>query len=242
MTHEELRELIPAHALDALSPEEAREVEAHLRTCDECRADLTAFQEVSSDLARGIPMVDPPAGLRERILDAIQSEAIQSEVRPRAKVVAFPRIWTLALAAAAAVAIVLAGIAVSLNQRLATLNERLAAQEQVLVLLASPSTKTATLAGSVQAKVRFVYDPVRRQGALIVSDLGDPGSEFVYQLWLVAGQQPESAGVFRPVPGRPIIVPVAADFGRYQAVAISVERGPSGSPRPTTTPILAASI
>ena len=76
-----------------------------------------------------------------------------------------------------------------------------------------------------------------------MSDLRDPGSQFIYQVWLVAGQQPQSAGVFRPVAGRTIIVPVAADFARYRAVAISVERGPSGSSGgPTTQPILVGTI
>lgn len=226
MTHDELRELIAAYTLDALTPGEVREVEAHLPMCEECRHDLRLMREVAGDLAAGVRMVQPSAVLRARILDAI----------------AFPRrarVWTLGVAA---LAVVLAGVSLSLNQRLTALTERLAAHEQVLALLASPSAKTAALSGSVQANVRFVYDPARRQGALVVSDLRDPGAEFVYQLWLVAGQEPQSAGVFRPVPGRPIIVPVAADFSRYQVVAISVERGPQGAPRPTSTPVLAASI
>jgi hypothetical protein len=138
--------------------------------------------------------------------------------------------------------ILLAGIGIALNQRLTALQERLTTQEQVLVLLASPSAKAVSLTGSVPANVRFVYDPDRKQGALVVTDLRDPGAAFVYQLWLVAGQQPESAGVFRPAPGRAIIVPVAADFIRYQVVAISVERAPLGARRPTTTPILAGAI
>ncbi len=239
MTHDELRESLAAYALNAASPEDAREVEAHLETCEECQRDLKVLREVTADLASGVGMVNPPAALRARVLSAIQPQA-----RP-----AIPRAGTLGLALAAALALILAGISFSLNQRLAAvnqrlvaLNDRLATQEQVLVLLASPTTKTAALSGSVQAKVRFVYDPERKQGALVVSDLGDPGAEFVYQLWLIAGQEPQSAGVFRPVLGRPIIVPVAADFGRYQAVAISVERGPSGSPRPTTKPILVGTI
>ncbi len=230
MTHDELRELIAAYTLDALTPGEVREVEAHLPMCEECRHDLRLMREVAGDLAAGVRMVQPPAALRARILDAI---AFPRRARP----------WTLGIAAlAAALAVVLAGVSLSLNQRLTALTERLAAQEQVLALLASPSAKTAALSGSVQANVRFVYDPARRQGALVVSDLRDPGAEFVYQLWLVAGQEPQSVGVFRPVPGRPIIVPVAADFSRYQVVAISVERGPQGASRPTSPPILAASL
>ncbi len=219
--------MLAAYALDALEPEDERAVEAHLATCPDCQRELAALREVAGSLAAGVAAVEPPAVLKARIMEAIE---------PRRQAGAPGQNWTLAIAAlAAALAVVMVGVNVSLNHRLAT-------QEQVLALLASPSAKTAALSGSVQASVRFVYDPVRKQGALVVSDLRDPGADFVYQLWLVAGQTPESAGVFRPVAGRPIIMPVQADFARYQAVAISVERGPSGAPKPSAAPILVATI
>ncbi|MBI4279507.1 MAG: anti-sigma factor [Armatimonadetes bacterium] len=234
MTHGELKEDIAAYALDALAPEEARKVEAHLRACEECRSEVAALREVAGELASGAPMVEPPSALRARVLAA---------VRPTPPAVTLPRAWAVSLAgAAAAVLLILAGLTVSLQRERAALHARLAAQGQVLALLASPTAKTASLTGTVPAGVRFVYDPDRRRAALVVTDLRDPGREFVYQLWLIAGQQPESAGVFRPVPGQPIIVPVAADLARYQVVAITVERGPHGVPRPTATPILLAKI
>ncbi len=258
MTHIELRGLVPAYALDALSPEEAREVEAHLPTCEECRRELLMMREVASSLAAGVPRVDPPDELRAKILQAIgpRDRAVtfppdRAVTIPRRRVLTFPPAWSAIFprgwplrvtALAAALAVVLAGIALSLNQRLAALNERLIAQERVLALLANADSRTATLSGSVQANVRFIYHYATKQGALVVTDLQDPGAEMVYQLWLIAGQEPESAGVFRSVPGRPIIVPVTADFSRYQAVAISVERGPRGASRPTAAPILVGTI
>lgn len=256
MTHIELRALIPAYALDALSPEEAREVEAHLPTCEECRRELILMREVASELATAVPTISPPATLRTKILEAVRpDEATQSTpsvpplqipARDTARFPAIPRLprtWIMGVAAlAAALAVVFAGLTLSLNQRLTALNDRLAAQERVLALLANPESKTAALSGTVSANVRFVYNPGTRQGALVVTDLGDPGAEQVYQLWLIAGQEPESAGVFRPVAGRPIIVPVRADFSRYQAVAISIERGPLGAARPSSAPILLGSL
>ena len=227
MTHEELRDLLPAYALDALAPDEARAVEAHLATCAECQAELRGLRQVAAELGTGVPVVTPPAALRRQVIEA---------ARPRARVIILPQRWGLALgAAAAAVIIVLAGLGVALDRRLA-------AQEQTLALLASPSAKTTVLAGTVPGNVRLVYDPERRQGALVVSDLRDPGANLVYQVWLIAGQQAESAGIFRPAPGRPLIIPLSADFLRYRLVAISVEPGPRGSPQPTTTPILSGTI
>lgn len=233
MTHQELQELLPAYALDAVAPEEARQVEAHLATCDECQRELARLSEIVGDLAEGVAEVAPPPALRTKILDAAQA-------RPR--LIVLPR-WTGAVAVAAAgLLLVLAGIGVSLNQRLAALQQRLAAQDHVLALLAGSTAKTATLKGPVEANVRLVYDPARKEGALVVTDLRDPGVQFVYQLWLIAGTEPQSAGVFRPLPGQTVIVPVTADFSKYQAVAISVERGPGGVARPTAAPILIGTI
>jgi len=232
--HEELRELLPAHALDALSPEEMREVEVHLLNCEECQRDLVQLRETAGILAEGVTPANPPLALREKILEAVHA---------RPQVIVLPRLWALGFATVAvALVVVLAGISLTLDHRLAELTTRLASQQQVLALLTDPSAKTAALTGSVQANVRFVYDPQRQQGALVVIDLRDPGTDLVYQLWLVAGKEPQNAGVFRPVPDRPIFVPVVADFSRYQAVAISVEHGPTGAQRPTRPPILVGTL
>lgn len=232
MKHEDVRELLPAYALDALAPEEARAVEAHLLECDECRGELAAFREVAGALAGGVAMANPPADLRGKVLAAARPDRGAGRSAG----------WPWGLAAAAALIVLLAATSAYLAHRVTVLTARLTTQERVLALLASPTAQSAVLSGSVQANVRFVYDRARGQGALVVSGLGDPGEGFVYELWLVAGKEPQSAGVFRPIPGQPIIVPVTADFGRYQAVAISVERGPQGAPRPTTAPILAGAL
>ena len=241
MTHEELRDLIPGYALDALEPEAARAVELHLPTCEECRRDLRGLHEVAADLAAGVAVVEPPSWLRAQVLAA---------VRPRRAEVLRPRLWMAGLAAAAALILVLGGATLYQAQRLraltahiGALSARLVAQERILAVLSSPTSRTAMLSGSVQANVRFVYDPASGQGALVVTDLRDPGASFVYQVWLVAGQEPQSAGVFRPIPGQPVVIPVSADFRKVQAVAISIEQGPRGSSAgPTSPPILVATI
>jgi len=247
VTHDELRELLAPYALDALRPQETRDLEAHLATCEACQRELALLREVAGGLAAGVTVATPPAALRARILDA---------VAPRPRVVSLPRLWGVGLAAAAALVVVLVGLNVSLNRQIAALsrdnqtlnqqltaiNERLGAQERVLALLANPASRTTPLAGSVPANVRFVFHHDTRQGALVVSDLPDPGADRVYQLWLVAGQDLVSAGIFRPVQGRSVIVPVTADFSRFQVVAISVERGPTGAPRPSGAPILAGTL
>ena len=228
MTHEQASELLAAFALHALDRDEEQAVSAHMQSCAQCQDELASLREVTEQLGSAVGQVSPPPRLREAVLAGIRS---------RPDVITLRRGWVVA-AAAAVLLLVLAGLGVSLSRQLTALSARLAAQERVLALLAAPSSRSVPLTGSVTAAVRFVYDPDRGRGALVVSDLRDPGRESVYQLWLIAGAQPESAGVFRPLPGQPIVLPVTADFSRYQAVAISVERAPSGALQPTTTPVL----
>ena len=70
LDHDALRELIPLHAIGALSGAERNAVESHLATCAECAEELRAFAPVGMALAQVAPQVDPPASLRAAILAA----------------------------------------------------------------------------------------------------------------------------------------------------------------------------
>ncbi len=95
-------DLISAGLDGALSPAEQKELEAHLTECPACRAlcdDLTALRAGLT----GLPSVQPPADLTERIMEAVTAE----------KVVPLPvkknLQWRKWMASAAVLAIVIAG-------------------------------------------------------------------------------------------------------------------------------------
>lgn len=46
LSHGEIRDLLAAHALDAVDAAEAGAVEAHLLECDRCRADMRGYRKV----------------------------------------------------------------------------------------------------------------------------------------------------------------------------------------------------
>jgi len=72
-THEELEVLVSLQALDALEPDEAAAVEAHLADCEACRTAYDAALETAGMLALSAPDAAPPAELRERILTAARA-------------------------------------------------------------------------------------------------------------------------------------------------------------------------
>lgn len=79
--HEDYKEMIAAHALGSLEAAEARELETHLATCAECRAELDAWQDVSASLVYAAPLAEPSAELRSRILESVRAEGVKPSSR-----------------------------------------------------------------------------------------------------------------------------------------------------------------
>jgi anti-sigma-K factor RskA len=67
--------MLTAHALGALEPEEARELDAHLATCAECRAEFDGWSETAAALAYSVPQAEPSANLRSRILQTARTQS-----------------------------------------------------------------------------------------------------------------------------------------------------------------------
>lgn len=75
--HRDLQELLGAYALDAVDPDEAAELEEHLRSCPQCRAELADHRSVAALLANaGGPA---PAGVWTRIAGALDDPAAGAE-------------------------------------------------------------------------------------------------------------------------------------------------------------------
>ena len=64
------------YAVGALRPGEADRVTAHLATCPACREELNEVASVVNALPEMVPLREPPAGLRERILSAAAADAV----------------------------------------------------------------------------------------------------------------------------------------------------------------------
>src|SRR2546427_11087848 len=74
MTCEEFEELSGAYALDAVTPEERVEAEAHLAGCNRCTLLIQGLRSVVALLPLSVTPVEPPETLRGRIFAALQEE------------------------------------------------------------------------------------------------------------------------------------------------------------------------
>lgn len=232
MTNDDLRDQLPALAMNALPPEEEREVRALLQAHPALRAELADMLDTAPFLAAGCRQAEPPSHLWTRIARGLGAAA--------EAIVTLPNRTAVGVASAAAVAfVVLSGLTYSTQQGVIQARRQLPASYQALGLVARPSARFVSLTGAGSGYVRLVHDVTIRKGALIVSDMRDPGHEKVYQVWLRDDDHRHSPGVFRPERGQLMVMPFDADCHRSRIISITIEARSQGVDKSTHPPVMA---
>lgn len=256
MTCADVRDLIPAHALDALDDREASDLERHLRTCRSCQAQLATFRETACHLALTVPPASPSPDLRRRILNAA------SEVSERpAPGIAWWRGWwasfaRLSPAVAAAALLISLGSAlwaanaqISFDRQVAAnrlLAERLASRDQMLAVLLAPGAEMRELraeATAPGARAVLFVNAQSPTALLSAADLPPLPADRVYQLWLIQDGRRTSGGIFTVDANGHSRLEISAPqpLGAYHGVGVTVEPG-GGSPAPTGPRVLAGTL
>jgi anti-sigma-K factor RskA len=221
---EELHDLVAPYALDALEPGERELFERHLEECASCRAQLAEFQATASALAYAESTAPPPA-LRKRILEAARAEN-------GAKVLQFPKrrwLFPATAVAAAAAAVVAIGVglwAASLSSELDRERSAGEASAQAIELLGQDARVVSLANAEGGLLVTSGGD-----AALVVCDLEAAPSDRTYEAWVIQGETPRPAGLFRGGSGcSPVLLDRKVPAGSQVAVTLE-QRG--GATRPT---------
>ena len=74
MEHQDFQQLLIPHSLDALEMSEARELEAHLVTCAECRAELNLLRDDAALLAYAAEPAEPRPEVRKPTAAGLEFE------------------------------------------------------------------------------------------------------------------------------------------------------------------------
>jgi anti-sigma-K factor RskA len=74
LTCDEVREMAGAFVLGALEPDEMAAVRAHLDTCEDAHEEIAELGGVLPALAESVPVVEPPDGLKARIMAAAAAD------------------------------------------------------------------------------------------------------------------------------------------------------------------------
>ena len=271
--HETIGAMLDEYALGQLSQDERRTVETHVRECDTCAADLRELVVVMEGLAHSLDPVTPPPALKQRVMSSLASqpqEPARTVVEPNAvatppKGVKIRRGVHPGWLAAAAVVILGLGVAlysVDATRRLliddvqeaqaavADLQRRLdlnAEQADLAVsILTATDMQPVAMSGKENATgstARAYWSPTR--GLLIVAnDLPMPPPGRIYQVWVIGGGTPFSAGLLgEQGVGRGMLIAPPPRGVAPGAVTVAVtDEPPGGLPAPSGSIRLAGSL
>jgi anti-sigma-K factor RskA len=256
--HDRLHESVGLYVLGALEPNERLEFERHLATCDECTAEVRSLGGVASALPHAVPLLDPPARLRGRVMAVTGREPTAPP-----NVVALParpartRSWVsasgwLSAAALLIVSVGLGSYSMSLQREISglraevgELNARLTQSDQRvtvatrLVALADARMAVLTAPDLTQVDLQG-QQPVaprasgrafysRSRGLVFTaSDLPPLRAGRTYQLWLVTAQSPVSAGLLELDAAGRVAQAFSTPPDLARPVAIAVTEEPAG--------------
>jgi len=254
--HDILGPKLGDYVLGDVTPEEIREIEGHVRDCAECAAELGELSLVMEGLARVPEPVAPPPELKRRVLESIAGLPKGGQT-----VDAVRRGWSTGWLAAAAAMILALGGALYLSQdrgrqisdelrradsEIAELRTQLSdftgQTDLALSILTASDMQRIELAGSASG-ARAYWSAT--QGLLVAADrLPVPPPGRIYQVWLIGGGAPVSAGVLAtPRTGRGILIaPPPGGIARGPVTVAVTDEPPGGLAAPTGSKHFVGSI
>ena len=230
-SHEKHRDDLAAYALGALPEREAAELRRHLEECEACSRELRWLQPAVNLLPHSVQQLEPPPGLRRRLLETVRAEAaetapprVEAEEKSSRRRWALP-LWRPAFAAAAAVLLVAGGVAGYLLHQPGESRSLVSARP----VGGAPSSLTATL------------EREDGSGILRVERLPALSGGDVYEVWVKRDGTLHPSSLFVPRRDRTATAAVPGPLGGADAVLVTREpRG--GSSHPTSSPLLRADL
>jgi Putative zinc-finger len=219
LTCAELRPLLGGYVLEALEPEEAAAVRAHLPDCPGCSAELASLADLPRllDLAAPVALPDEPLSPshEEALLDRFARESETARPQKRRRLPRLGIAWTRPRVAVVS-AVLAAGLAVAVMSALdRDDNPMRASRNYVVALKAGP--------GAPHAKARIALWRVEGgTGVKLWVNGLKPGSGKVYEVLCESKHWRASAGTFRSDADGKVIVRLttAARVGEYDRVRV----------------------
>lgn len=235
--HERYEQDLAPYLLGALTPNEATELEQHLRGCASCREDLGRLRIGAEVLARSVESIEPPASLRERVLGEVAADQPAVPV-PEAAPVAAPRArrrrprfppvsipaWRPALAVLGAGVLALAAGFGGWALGTADLDRR-------------------TMVGVVDrdrlpdASAELTVASKDEDAVLRLTGLPDLGSRRTYELWMKRDGKLVPASMFNPTPSGVATTGISGNVEDVEALYVTRERA-GGARQPSESPVV----
>jgi anti-sigma-K factor RskA len=230
-SHDDFGDDLAAYALGALDEPEAERLRAHLEGCEDCRRRLRWLEPAVELLPRTVEQLEPPARLRESLLETVHAEGAPEawETRRAAPDSRWHRVglavWRPATAVAAAVMLVVGAVAG--------------------YLIGEPNGGgTTTIEAQAMPKAPGATGVLERDGSsgiLRVQHMPALASNKVYEVWIQRDGELEPSSLFVPRKDRSADAAVPGGLDGADAVLVTSEpRG--GTRQPTSSPVLSVRL
>ncbi len=229
----EIHALSGAYAIDALDDVERARFERHLAGCAECRAEVESLREAAALLPE-TTLAEPPASLRARVLDDIDTvrplPPVTVSVTPATPVGARRRIAVLV--AAAAVLVAIGGVGATVWHPWS--DDSSAAPSAADRIRAAEDAESWSQRLDDGSRVEITRSSTLNAAVVETHDMAPAGEAKVYQLWLQHGDVMVSAGLMPPGPDNTVVL----EGDPATAIGFGITREPAGgSPEPTRPPV-----
>jgi anti-sigma-K factor RskA len=231
-------DLLPAFVLDALTGDELHQVESHLAQCSTCQVELDHLRQIANDLPLALSQAEPPPELKRKLMQSVHSHK-SPRLTGGQRISTFQSVTRFFLSYWPMLGLALIVI-------LALGNFVLWRQLNLTLQQTSTPLRVVTLTHtqySSQAVGTLVMSPDSNYCTLVVANLDALQPDKQYQVWLIKGTQPTSAGVFSVDQSGYASIDIWApqSLKGYDAIGISIEPV-GGSYIPTGSSVLNANL
>lgn len=249
MSCDDVSDLLEEYALDVLDEDDVAAVEAHLASCDACRALVAEYREILTGFPDALALASPVRlsdTLKQHLLRPIGADVAEREgMSPtksrgratlrRVLVLAAAVLFVLSVAATAALSLALDHER-RLNDRFGGLLDQ---REVVIEVIDGRGTERAFLRSQderLDAYGKLFTNPRLRQVVVMTGRLPKVGDDEAYRVWLTRAGTTSAAGILK-VNRKGFGLLVFKESGpgpRYDAVRIVRQRADAKSPRGKT--------
>ena len=231
-------DLKDAYVLGALSDDERATVEAYLALHPERQAEVDDLSGVASLLALAPTEHEPPADLRRRVMQVVESESVRPRAARRSTTSWSGWLGSLRNVALGAAALLVVGL-LSWNVLLQGDVRDLRGQvEEARSANEAQETREIALGGTwaeqgARAEVTALKDD---RAILVVEDMPPMPEDRTGQVWVIHDEKPEPSGLLEPS-GNRAATAITTPLEEADAIAVTIEPA-GGSEEPTSDPVL----